>query len=416
VVLIKETIVFFHLLSSTNRLTGTLTMGPNIINMDYQSAKPVDQRVLDEMIPYFTTQIGNPSSLHEIGDQATEILAQSRISIAKFLNAKPDEIIFTNGATEANNLALIGFALRNKRNGNHIIISEVEHISMHNIAKYLEKNGFRVSKVPVDQFGRTKLNKIKSRITDQTILISTQAANNEIGTIQPIREIGEIAAEKGIAFHSDAVAAEGQMKLDVQKNHINLMTLSSNDVYGPKGVGVLYLQKGFRVNPLIFGGGQEKGLRSGTENIPGIVGMKKAVELAAQEMEAENERLIRFRTKFIKDVMEMVPKSHLNGHPTERLPNNSHFRFDGTEGESILLSFKDHGVAVSTGSACSSKTLEPSHTLISTGLLHEEAHGSLEFTTGRFTTMEEVNAVINLTPLVIKRLRDISPLYQDTDE
>ncbi|MHA1744358.1 MAG: cysteine desulfurase family protein [Promethearchaeota archaeon] len=391
-------------------------MGPNIINMDYQSAKPVDHRVLDEMIPYFTKQIGNPSSLHEIGDQATEILAQSRISIAKFLNAQPDEIIFTNGATEANNLALIGFALRNKRNGNHIIISEVEHISMHNIAKYLEKSGFRVSKVPVDQFGQVKLNKIKSRITDQTILISTQAANNEIGTIQPIREIGEIAAEKGIAFHSDAVAAEGQMALDVQKNHINLMTLSSNDVYGPKGVGVLYLQKGFRVNPLIFGGGQEKGLRSGTENIPGIVGMKKAVELATQEMEAENERLIRFQTKFIKDVMEMVPKSHLNGHPKERLPNNSHFRFDGTEGESILLSFKDHGVAVSTGSACSSKTLEPSHTLISTGLLHEEAHGSLEFTTGRFTTMEEVNAVINLTPLVIKRLRDISPLYQETDE
>ncbi|MHA1474206.1 MAG: cysteine desulfurase family protein [Promethearchaeota archaeon] len=388
----------------------------NSVYLDYQSSKPVDPRVIDAMIPIFSENFGNPSSLHGIGDQATDLLDKNREIIGKFINAEPNEILFTSSATESINLGILGYALRNKRNGNHIIISEVEHISLHNIAKYLEKNGFRVSKVPVDQYGRVKINKIKSRITDQTILISVQTANNEIGTIQPIEEIGEIAAENNIPFHTDAVAAEGQIPIDVKKNNISMLTLSSNDIYGPKGVGVLYLKKGIRVQPQIIGGGQERGFRSSTENMSGIVGMGKAVEIAQQEMETESKRLIGFREKIIKEIIDGIPQTYLNGHPTHRLPNNSHFRFEAIEGESILLSFKDLGIAVSTGSACSSKTLEPSHTLIATGLLHEEAHGSLEITTGRYTTQEDVDRMIEVTPGIVKRLRDLSPLYKEKPE
>lgn len=386
------------------------------IYLDYQSSKPVDPRVIDAMIPIFTEKYGNPSSLHGIGDQATDLLEKNREIIGKFINAEANEILFTSSATESINLAILGYALRNKRNGNHIIISEVEHISLHNIAKYLEKNGFRVSKVPVDQYGRVKINKIKSRITDQTILISVQMANNEIGTIQPIKEIGEIASEHNIPFHTDAVAAEGQIPIDVKKNNISMLTLSSNDIYGPKGVGALYLKKGIRVQPQIIGGGQERGFRSSTENVSGIVGMGKAVEIAQQEMETESKRLIGFREKMIKEILDGIPQTYLNGHPTNRLPNNTHFRFEAIEGESILLSFKDLGIAVSTGSACSSKTLEPSHTLIATGLLHEEAHGSLEITTGRFTIQEDIDRLIEVTPGIVKRLREMSPLYKEKPE
>jgi cysteine desulfurase len=383
----------------------------NRIYLDYQSAKPVDPRVVDAMLPFFTVQFGNPSSLHKIGDEASTILEKSRESVAKFINADKDDIIFTSGATEATNLAFLGYVFRNKTKGNHIIISEVEHISIHNLAKYLEKYGFNVSKVPVDRFGQVRLEKIKSRITDQTILISIQHGNNEIGTIQPIKEIGEIANEKNIAFHVDAVASEGQIPIDVKKNHINLLTLSSNDIYGPKGVGALYLGKNVRIQPVIIGGGQERGFRSGSENIAGIVGMKKAAEISIDEQAQESQKLIQFRDRLIKTILETIPQSHLNGHPTERLPNNTHVRFDAIEGESILLSFKDKGIAVSTGSACSSKTLEASHTLISTGLIHEEAHGSLELTTGRFTNITDIETVLEVMPGIVERLRNLSPLY-----
>jgi cysteine desulfurase len=387
-------------------------MNTKQIYMDYQSAKPVDPAVIKAMHDFQLEYWGNPSSLHKVGDMATDTLASSRESIAKWVNGRKDEILFTSSATESINLGIIGYALRNKRKGNHIIISEVEHISIHNIAKYLERQGFKVSKVPVDQYGRVKLNKIKARIKDETILISVQLANNEIGTIQPIKEIGEIAKEKGIAFHTDAVAAEGIVPLDVEANNINLMTLSSNDIYGPKGVGVLYMQKGFRVQPLMIGGGQERGFRSSSENLAGIVGMTKAVEVLNQKMDAEVDRMKSFQKLYINDILEANPDAYLNGHPKNRLANNSHFRFDGIEGESILLSFKDKNIAVSTGSACSSKTLEPSHTLIATGLLHEEAHGSLELTTGRFTSIDEVKAVIQEVPGIVQRLRSLSPLYK----
>ncbi|MBD3407722.1 MAG: aminotransferase class V-fold PLP-dependent enzyme [Candidatus Lokiarchaeota archaeon] len=381
------------------------------VYFDYQSAKPVDPRVLDYMLPYFSEKFGNPSTLHNIGDKATEALKKSREQIARFINADTDEIIFTSGATEANNMALIGYALRNKRKGNHIVISEIEHISIRNIAKYLEREGFQVTRVPVDLYGQVDLTKLERRLTDETILISIGYADNEIGTIQNIPVIGKLAEEKGIALHTDAVAAEGLIPIDVKKDRIHLMSLSSNDLYGPKGVGVLYMKKRYRVNPLIIGGGQERGLRSGSENMHGIVGMGKAAELMQKEMKKDAETLQRYRDHLIEELLE-IPDSFLNGHPTQRLPNNVHVRFEGIEGEAILLSFKDEKIAVSTGSACTSKTLEPSHTLIATGLTHEEAHGSLQLTPGRFTRDEDIDQVLSVTPSIIERLRKMSPIYK----
>jgi cysteine desulfurase len=382
------------------------------VYLDYQSAKPVDPRVIEGMSKYLHEAFGNPSALHQVGDVATDALEESRKAIAKFINADEDEIIFTSGATEAINMGMIGYALRNKNKGNHIIISEIEHISIHNIAKHLERQGFEVSKVPVDQYGRVDIRKIERRITDKTILISIGIASNEIGTIQPINEIGKLAAAKNIAFFTDAVAAEGLVPIDVRKDNINLMALSSNDLYGPRGVGVMYMQKKFRVNPILIGGGQEKGLRSGSEDIPGIVGMKLAADIMNKEMKSEVKRFQGYRDRMIKQILEEVPDSYLNGHPTDRLASNAHFRFDGIEGESILLSFKDLGISVSTGSACTSKTLEPSHTLIATGLLHEEAHGSLQLTTGRFNTDGDIDRVLEVVPQVVSRLRDLSPIYK----
>jgi len=382
------------------------------VYLDYHSSKPTDPRVVEAMLPFFSERFGNPSALHRVGDDATQALEDSREQIAKFVNADSDEIVFTAGATESINMALVGYALRNKSKGNHVVISEIEHISIMNLAKSLASMGFEVSRVPVDQYGRVSIEKLERKLRKDTILVSIGYASNEIGTIQPIREIGKLAAEKGIAFHTDAVAAEGLVKLDVRSDNVNLMSLSSNDIYGPKGVGVLYMRKGYRVNPLIIGGGQERGLRSGTEDIPGIVGMSVAAQIMTKEMDEEVRRYLRYRDRFTKFVLNEIPDSHLNGHPTERLASNSHFRFDGIEGESILLSFKDRGIAVSTGSACTSKTLEPSHTLIATGLIHEEAHGSLQLTTGRYSNDEDVNRVIEVMPEIIERLRKLSPIYR----
>ncbi|MGD9380645.1 MAG: cysteine desulfurase family protein [candidate division WOR-3 bacterium] len=383
------------------------------VYLDYQSAKPVDPRVVEAMRPYYTDEFGNPSSLHSVGDRATEILEASRAAIASFIGATADEIVFTSGATESNNQALIGYALRNKTKGNHVIISEIEHISIHNIAKYLERNGFVVSKIPVDQYGRVSTEKLVERLNDKTILVSVGYASNEIGTIQPVAEIGKLCRERGITFHSDIVAAEGLMPIDVEFANIDLLSMSSNDIYGPKGLGALYVNKNLRVNPLIIGGGQERGLRSGTENIPAIAGMKRAAEIMEREMQDETKRLQNYRDKLIKAVLDRIPRCYLNGHPIQRLPNNAHFRFDGIEGESLLLSFKERNIAVATGSACSSKTLEPSHTLIALGLLHEEAHGSLEITFGRFNADGDVDILLAALPDIVSRLRKLSPLYKE---
>lgn len=382
------------------------------VYLDYQSARPVDHRVVEAMQPYFTERFGNPASLHGVGDRATEALEDSRAKVAAFLNATPGEIIFTSGATESNNLALIGFARRNKRSGNHVVITEMEHISILNIAKYLEQEGFRVTRVPPDQYGRISPERLRARVTDETILVSVGWASNEIGTVQAIPAIAEMLRGTGVALHVDAVAAEGQLPLDMAAVPVDLLSISSNDIYGPQGVGALYVRKGVRLAAVTMGGGQERGLRSGTENLPGVVGMAAAAGIAAGEMSAESVRLAAMRDRLIREVLSNVPASHLNGHPTERLPNNAHFRFEGIEGESLLLSLRDEGIAVSTGSACSSKTLEPSHTLISCGLLHEEAHGSLELTLGRFSRESDVDRVMQVLPGVVKRLRGLSPLYR----
>ncbi len=382
---------------------------------DYHSSKPVDQRVIDAMQPYFHEHYGNPSSLHLIGDRATRVLEQSRLSVAEFLGAEKDEIIFTSGATESNNLALIGYAMRNRSKGDHIIVSEIEHISVHNIAKYLEKQGFSVSRIPVDQYGRVSVKKLAARIQDKTILVSINYASNEVGTLQPIAEIGALCREGTIAFHTDAVAAQGLVPLDVRRDSIDLMTISSNDMYGPTGTGALFVRSGVKLQPVIIGGGQERGLRSGTENMPGIVGMAKAAEIALQDMAGDVKRLTAYRDTLIKEILQRIPRAYLNGHPVMRLPSNAHFRFDGIEGEALLLSLKDAGHAVSTGSACSSRTLEPSHTLIALGLLHEEAHGSLQLTCGRYTRDEEIAKIIEDLPEVVQRLRKLSPLYKEED-
>jgi cysteine desulfurase len=388
-------------------------MDRRLVYLDYQAAKPVDPRVVEAMLPYFTERFANPASLHTLGDEAAEALERSRQTVAAFVGAKPEEIIFTSGATESNNLALIGYALRNRKKGNHIVISEMEHISIHNLAKYLEKNGFQVSRVPLDLFGRVDPAKLRARIRDDTILVSIGMASNEIGTLQPIRELGELLQGKGIAFHTDAVAAEGLVPLDVERDHIDLMSLSSNDIYGPRGLGVLYVRKGIPLTPLMIGGGQENGLRSGTENVAAIVGMARAAEIMSQEMETEVARLRSLRDRLIQGVLETVPKSFLNGHPSDRLANNAHFRFTGIEGESLVLLLRDEGIQAATGSACSSKTLEPSRTLIACGLLHEEAHGSLELTLGRFTTPEDIDAALEAIPRAVQRLRRLSPLYKE---
>ena len=379
--------------------------------MDNGAGMPVDSRVLEAMMPYFVENYGNPSSAHSFGNVAKQALATAREQVAKLVGAeKSSEIVFTSGGTESNNLAIKGVAFRNKDKGNHIITSAIEHMSVINICKYLQKQGFDVTFVPVDKQGVVDVEKLKAAITDKTILISVMYANGEIGTIQPISEIGKLAKENGILFHVDAVAAAGKVPINVQEQNIDLLSLSSNDLYGPKGVGALYIKRGTKLVPIDQGGGQENGLRSGTENVSGIVGMGKAAEFAQAEMEAESKRLTAVRDKLIKMVLEAVPYSFLNGHPTQRLPNNANLRFSYIEGESLILGLDMHGIQVSSGSACTSKTLQPSHVLTAIGLPHEEAHGSLVFTLGKQNKTEDVDYVLSVLPDVVKRLRALSPL------
>jgi cysteine desulfurase len=381
------------------------------VYLDHGAGNPLDQKVFEAMKPYFMEKYGNPSSAHSFGNSAKEALAAAREQVAQLVGAeKPKEIIFTSGGTESNNLAIKGAALRNKAKGNHIITTAVEHISVVNICKYLQKQGFEVSYVPVDKQGLVDLKKLEEAITDKTVLISVIYANGEIGTIQPISEIGKLAHDNKILFHVDAVAAAGKVPINVKEENIDLLSISSNDMYGPKGVGALYIKTGTKVIPVNQGGGQERGLRSGTEDIPGIVGMGKAAELANKNMDAEGKRLTPLRDKLIKGVMDKIPYSFLNGDPTQRLPDNANLRFSYIEGESLILGLDMHGIQVSSGSACASKTLEPSHTLLAIGLAHEEAHGSLVFTLGNETKEEDVDYVLEVLPDVVKRLRALSPL------
>jgi cysteine desulfurase len=379
--------------------------------MDHTAGKPVDARVAEAMLPYVSASYGNPSSVHSFGQEAKQVLEEARAKVARLINAeKKESIIFTSGATESNNTAIKGFVYRNKDRGTHIITSSIEHMSVMNPVKYLSTRGFRATFLPVDQHGLVNLESLERELTDETILVSIMHANGEIGTIQPIKEISQIVHRKKAILHVDATASAGQIHVDVQAEGIDLLTISSNDMYGPKGTGALYLKQGVRVEPLIHGGGQEQGLRSGTENLASIVGFGRAAELAKTEMQTENERLTKLRDRFIKGLVGAIPYSFLNGHPTKRLPNNVAVRYSFIEGESMLLSLDMMGVAASSGSACTAKTLEPSHVLIAIGLKHEEAHGSLLFTLGKQNTEEEVDYVIGLMPSIVTRLRAMSPL------
>jgi len=381
------------------------------ICFDYQAGLPTDSRVIEVMMPYYTEFFGNPSSIHALGSIPRKALEDSRKKIAELINAKKkEEIIFTSGATESNNLALIGFTIRNKDRGKHIITTPIEHISIKNICKHLEKQGFRISYLPVDKYGLVDVEVLKKEISNETILISVMYANGEIGTIEPIREIGEITRKNNICFHVDAVAAAGRIPIDVEKDNIDLLTISSNDLYGPKGVGALYVREGIRLAPQIIGGGQERGIRSGTENLPGIVGMGKAAELIKSEMIPDGQKSKELRNRLINGLLAEIKESYLNGHPTQRIPNNANLRFSYIEGESLLLSLDMEGIAVSSGSACTSKTLEPSHVLLAIGLKHEEAHGSLLFSISKYNTKEDVDHVLEVLPKIVTRLRAISPL------
>lgn len=378
--------------------------------MDYGAARPVDPRVFNAMSPYFSSSFGNPASFHTHGFDALKALNLARERVASLLNVEDQEIVFTSCATESNNLGILGAAQRYKKRGKRVVVSEIEHISVLNICKELTRQGFEVSYAPVEPDGIINLEKLKELVDEETVLVSIMTANGEIGAIQPIEKAAEIAHDRGALFHTDATAAAGQIPLDASKYEFDLMTLSSNDLYGPKGVGALYIRKGLRLKPHMIGGGQESGLRSGSENVPGIVGMGKAAELAVEEMIGEAERLTRLRDKLIDGVTESVPHSYLNGHPKERLPNNANIRFSYIEGEALILSLDQLGIYVSSGSACVAKTLEPSHVLRALGLKHEEAHGSLVFTLGKSNREEHVEYVVRHMPEVVGKLRSMSPL------
>ncbi len=383
------------------------------VYMDYGSAMPVDERVVEVMKKYLGEDFGNPSSLHSHGREGKRVVEESREKVAQLLGAKEKKgVIFTSSATESNNLAIKGVAFRNRSKGDHIITSAIEHMSVLNPCKDLQKSGFKVSFIKVDKDGIIDIEALKNEITDKTVLISIMYANNEVGTIEPIREIAEIAKDKGIYFHTDAVAALGKVPIDVEKDNIDLLTLSSNDIYGPKGVGALYIGPKVKAQPLILGGGQERGLRSGSESVYGIAGMGKAAEIAKAEMEEESKRMMKLRDELIDGVLDKIEKAYLTGHRTKRLPHHASFIFSYIEGESIILNLDMLGLQASTGSACSSKTLEPSHVLIALGLKHEEAHGSLTLTLGRWSTEEDIKHALDVIPRTVDRFRAMSPLYE----
>jgi len=377
------------------------------IYLDYAATTPVDPRVVRAMLPYFTKKFANPMSLHSFGQEAKTALEESRKKIADFMGALPKEIIFTSSATESNNLALKGIVSANK--GKHIIISPIEHPCIAESAEWLEKQGVRVDRLKVDKYGLVDLEDLKNKITRDTALVSVIHASNEIGTLQPIDKIGKICKEKGVLFHTDAAQSFGKIPFDLKKMDIDLLTASSHKMYGPKGIALLYVREGIKIDPILHGGGQEKGLRSSTSNIPAIVGFAKACEIAKKEMKADDLRIQRMRDKLIKNILKTIPGSHLNGHPAKRLCNNVNIRFDFIEGESIIVHLDLLGIAASTGSACSSLKLEPSHVLMATGLKHQEAHGSLRLSMGKWTKESEINYLLKVLPSVIDKIRRISP-------
>jgi cysteine desulfurase len=388
------------------------------IYMDHAGTTPMRKEVLDDMIPYLTEKFGNASTIYSYGREAKAALEDSREKVAGLIGADPREIFFTAGGTESDNWALRGIAYANRDKGNHIITSSIEHHAVLHTCQDLEKEGFKVTYLPVDRYGLVNPQHVMDALTDDTILVSIMHANNEIGTIEPIEEIGNTLKEldKKIYFHTDAVQTVGKIPVDVNKLGVDLLSISAHKIYGPKGVGALYIRKGTRIKPFITGGGQESQRRAGTENIPGIVGFGKAAELIGKEMEEQHEKLTYLRDKLIKGIMENIPHVRLNGHPTRRLPHNVNVCFEYIEGESLLLNLDMKGICASSGSACTSGSLEPSHVLLAIGLPHEIAHGSLRLTIGRENTEEDVDYVLEVLPEIVNKLRKMSPLFAEGKE
>ncbi len=382
-----------------------------MIYMDHSATSPVDIEVFNAMKPYFMESYGNASTLYSLGREARRAMESSREKVASIIGANTDEIIFTSGGTESDNIAIKGIAYRLRRRGNHIITSNIEHPAVDETCKYLEKNGFEVTYLPVEKDGIVNSSDLEYAITDKTILITIMHANNEIGTIQPIREIGEIARKNKIYFHADAVQSVGKIPVNVEELNVDMLSLSAHKLYGPKGVGALYIKKGVGVEPIIHGGGHEKGIRPGTENVAGIVGLGKACEIAENNLKEEAQYLTSMRDELIKKVLSEIEESYLNGHPTKRLPNNINFRFTGIEGESLVLHLDSKNIASSTGSACSSKKLEASHVLMALGLKEVQAHGSLRLTLGKENKVEDTDYVVESIKNAVDTLRKMSPLW-----
>ena len=380
------------------------------IYLDNAATTPVAQEVVKAMLPYFSENFGNASSIHKEGQDARRAIEASRRSISGLINARADEIIFTGSGTESNNTVIKGLAFSELgREKNHIITSKIEHHAVLEPCEFLEKRGFKVTYIPVDNEGLVNVKDIEKAITPRTLLVSIMHANNEIGAIQPIEEIGKICKRKNVLFHSDAVQSFGKLPIDVKRMNIDFLSASANKIYGPKGVGLLYIRKGIQIEPLLHGGGHEFGLRSSTENTACIVGFAKAVEICQREMKSEAKRLTELRDYLVKEMLK-IPNAKLNGHPTKRLYNNANFSFFGIEGESLIMHLDMQGIAGSTGSACSTKSLKPSHVLTSIGLPHVQAHGSLRLTLGRSSTKEEIDYTIKTVGGIVENLRKISPI------
>ncbi|CDI49119.1 cysteine desulfurase NifS [Clostridium tetani] len=390
-------------------------MDRKVVYMDYSATTYTKPEVLEEMLPYFTGKFGNPSSkFYSVSQDPIEAIDTARERVAKGINSEKDDIYFTSGGSEADNWAIKGVAFANKNKGNHIITTAIEHHAVLHSCEFLKRNGFEITYLPVNDEGLISLEDLKNAIKDNTILVTIMFANNEIGAIQSIKEIGKICRERKVLFHTDAVQAMGHVPIDVKDMNIDMLSMAGHKFYGPKGIGALYIRKGVRIENLIHGGGQEKGKRGTTENVPGIVGIGKAIELATEHLCEEKERLTKMRDRLIEGLMDKIPHTKLNG-PTgdKRLPNNVNLSFIGIEGETLLLDLDFEGVCASTGSACASGSLDPSHVLLSIGLSHGIAHGSLRLTLGEGSTEEDVDYILNTLPGIVKRRREMSPYWED---
>ncbi len=382
------------------------------IYLDNSATTPLKKEVLDAMLPYLTEHYGNPSSIYKIGQESKAAIEKARAQVATALGAKEREIFFTSCGTEADNWAIKGIALAKAKNGKHIITSKIEHHAVLHTLESLEKQGYEVTYLDVDEYGKISLDDLRASIRPDTILITIMTANNEVGTIQPIAEIGKIAKEHNVLFHTDAVQAIGSIKIDVHEMNIDLLSLSAHKFGGPKGIGALYVRNNVRPEIFMHGGAQERARRAGTENVASIVGLGEAITLACNNLESKTAKISSMRDRLIKEIPEKIPYTKLNGHPTDRLPGNVNFSFEFIEGESLLLLLDMNGIAASSGSACTSGSLDPSHVLLAMGLPHEIAHGSLRLSIGEINTDEDIDRVLEILPPIVQRLRDMSPLYE----